>query len=84
MPLSTKVNHIKAVKCWSFLEAESESQWAQQGPSVALDSAGWSLVSADTKADGSVASLVAILVSNNNQWIPAGILSSLHLNIYHR
>lgn len=65
-----------ALKGWEW-----ESRKKKQSPSVIRYNTIWPLISADTKADSSVASLVAIPVPNH-QWIPTVILSSLLLNIY--
>lgn len=51
------------------------------GPSVVGYNTTWPLISADAKADSSVASLVAI-PGPTHQWIPTVIQSSLPLNIY--
>lgn len=72
------MNDIKAVKDEPLLEAESDSQGTKQCPSVVLYSTVCSLISADTKTDGGVASLVPILVSNH-QLISTIILSEFSI-----
>lgn len=70
--LLTEVNNIEAVKCQLLWKGESEKK--TRGPSVVLYNTIWPLISADTKADGGIASLVAIPVPDH-QWIPTVILS---------
>lgn len=66
-----------ALKGWEW-----DSREKNRGPSVVRYNTIWPLISADAKADSSVASLVAIPVPNHHQWIRAVILSSVLLNIY--
>lgn len=68
-----------ALKSWVWESKKRKKK--KQGPSVIRYNTIWPLISADTKADSSVASLVTIPAPNHH-WIPTVILSSLLLNIY--